>query len=145
VSIDVLLSWAATEYASVPVKHSPRMVGASNYTLRKLVLQAVSMITGFSALPLRIASVAGLLAALLGFLALVYVLVRFFIGGSAVPGFTFLASLVSILAGAQLLALGVLGEYVARMHYRLMGRPAYVVAALINAGKADTEDGKDSP
>jgi undecaprenyl-phosphate 4-deoxy-4-formamido-L-arabinose transferase len=103
------------------------------------------MLTGFSVLPLRIASIAGLVAALFGFGVLVYVVARYLSGGAAVPGFTFLASLVSILAGVQLLALGVLGEYVARMHYRVMGRLPYVVSAVVDSASPDSEGGADSP
>jgi glycosyltransferase involved in cell wall biosynthesis len=145
VSVDVLLSWGASRYASIPVKHFPRLEGPSNYTLGKLIVHAVNMITGFSVLPLRIASITGLLAALFGFVVLVYVVVRFLFDRAAVPGFTFLASLISILAGAQLLALGVLGEYVARMHYRLMGRPPYVVDAVTDASGPDIKGGVDTP
>jgi undecaprenyl-phosphate 4-deoxy-4-formamido-L-arabinose transferase len=143
VSIDVLLSWGAGRYAAVPVKHFARLEGASNYTLGKLILHVVNMLTGFSVLPLRIASIAGLVAALFGFAVLVYVVARYLSGGAAVPGFTFLASLISILAGVQLLALGVLGEYVARMHYRVMGRPPYVVGAIVHSGDPDSESGAD--
>jgi hypothetical protein len=57
----------------------------------------------------------------------VLVLVRYFVEGDKVPGFPFLASIVSIFSGAQLLTLGIIGEYVARMHVRVMDRPAYAL------------------
>ena len=93
-----------------------------------LVRYAMAMITGFSTIPLRIASAVGLIASLFGFGTLAYVLVLYVVRGVTVPGFTFLASLVSLLAGVQLLALGILGEYIAGMHGRSMKRPSYVVA-----------------
>jgi undecaprenyl-phosphate 4-deoxy-4-formamido-L-arabinose transferase len=60
---------------------------------------------------------------------LVFVIGRFFLYGSVVQGFPFLASIIAIFSGAQLFALGVIGEYLARMHVRMMDRPAYAVRA----------------
>ena len=61
-------------------------------------------------------------------LVCVIVLVTYLInGGSSVPGFAFLASIIAIFSGAQLFALGVIGEYLARMHFRSMDRPTYLV------------------
>ncbi len=99
----------------------------SNYTVGKLLRHALNMITGFSTVPLQIASIFGFLFAVLGFLLLAFVLIRFFITGSRVPGFAFLASVVSIFSGAQMFSLGVIGEYLARMHFRLMDRPSYTI------------------
>ena len=56
-----------------------------------------------------------------------YVVTRFLIEGRTVPGFPFLASLIAIFSGAQMFALGIIGEYLARMHFRMMERPTYVV------------------
>lgn len=127
VSIDVLLTWATTRFSAVPVQHHPRYAGASNYTFRKLVRHAINMITGFSVLPLRLASLLGFGFALFGMLVLLYVLARFLLQGSPVPGFPFLASTIAIFSGVQLFALGIIGEYLARMHFRLMDRPPYVI------------------
>jgi undecaprenyl-phosphate 4-deoxy-4-formamido-L-arabinose transferase len=127
VSIDVLLTWATNRFTSVPVQHEERKYGASNYTFRKLVIHALNMITGFSVLPLRLASLIGFGFALFGGLVLVYVVGRFLIQGGVVPGFAFLASTIAIFSGVQLFALGIIGEYLARMYYRLMDRPSYVI------------------
>jgi undecaprenyl-phosphate 4-deoxy-4-formamido-L-arabinose transferase len=127
VNLDVMLTWGASRFGAVTVRHDPRAAGASNYTFRKLARHALNMITGFSILPLRLASVMGFLFTLFGFGALVYVLGCYFLSGTTVPGFPFLASLIAILSGAQLFALGVIGEYLALMHFRVMDRPAYVV------------------
>ncbi len=130
VSIDVLLTWATRRFSAVAVRQDPRRTGTSNYTLRKLVVHALNMMTGFSVLPLQLASVIGFVFTVFGSLVLVYVLGRYMIQGTTVPGFPFLASLIAIFSGAQLFALGIIGEYLARMHYRTMGRPAYVVSAV---------------
>ncbi len=127
VSIDVLLTWATTRFSAVPVRHDPRNVGKSNYTLGKLITHAMNMVTGFSTLPLRLASVVGFSFTLFGMLVLAYVIVRFIALGYSVPGFPFLASIIAIFSGAQLFALGIIGEYLSRMHLRMMDRPAYAV------------------
>jgi hypothetical protein len=71
------------------------------------------------------------------------VIAGFVIHGAAVPGFAFLASIIAIFSGAQLFALGIIGEYLARMHFRSMERPAYVVrdgARSLTALRAGNED-----
>jgi len=127
VSIDVLLTWVTTKFATVHVEHQPRMAGVSGYSVGRLMSHAIDLMTGFSTLPLRVASIVGFAFVMLGMLIMGYVLVNFLIHGAAVPGFAFLASIVTIFSGAQLFALGVFGEYLARMHFRSMDRPAYVV------------------
>jgi undecaprenyl-phosphate 4-deoxy-4-formamido-L-arabinose transferase len=127
VSIDILLTWATTRFTSVEVEHEPRKFGVSNYTFRKLVTHALNMITGFSTLPLQMASWIGFVFTSFGFLILLYVLGRYLVLGSSVPGFPFLASITALFSGAQLFALGIIGEYLARMHFRMMARPTYVV------------------
>src|SRR5579872_1315941 len=139
VSIDVLLTWGTTRFASIPVRNDPRTIGSSNYTVRKLIIHAMNMMTGFSTLPLEVASIMGLIFVVFGFGILAWVLVRWLILGSVVPGFAFLASTISIFSGAQLFAIGVMGEYLARMHTRLMDRPSYVVreATGVDSGAED--------
>jgi undecaprenyl-phosphate 4-deoxy-4-formamido-L-arabinose transferase len=127
VAIDVLLAWGARHVAALTVRHDPRRVGASNYTVRKLMAHALNMMTGFSTLPLRLASLVGFGVTLFGLGVLVTVIVRYVVLGGSVPGFPFLASVIAIFSGAQLFALGVIGEYLARIHFRMMERPTYVV------------------
>jgi glycosyltransferase involved in cell wall biosynthesis len=130
VSIDVLLTWGTTRFAAVPVRQDPRRRGVSHYTFRNLMTHALNMLTGFSTLPLQIASLMGFMLTLLGAGILVYVLVRYFVDGDRVPGFPFLASIIAIFSGAQLFALGIIGEYLARMHFRMMARPTYTVRSI---------------
>lgn len=127
VSIDVLLTWGMTRFATTPVRHDPRRIGESNYTFRKLVAHALNMMTGFSTLPLQMASITGFGFTLFGLGVLAYVLGRYLLQGTSVPGFPFLASMIAIFSGAQLFALGIIGEYLARMHFRMMERPTYTV------------------
>jgi len=139
VCIDVLLSWGTTNFGSVKVAHHPRKAGVSGYTLRKLITHAVNMLTGFSVLPLQLASLMGLAFTAFGFIILCYVLFRYFADGARVPGFAFLASIISIFSGVQLFTLGVIGEYLARMYLRVMDRPPYVVSQ----DTCSVVDGKD--
>jgi glycosyltransferase involved in cell wall biosynthesis len=127
VSIDVLLTWGTTRFSAVQVRHEPRRIGTSSYTLSRLITHALNMMTGFSVVPLQVASMTGFGFTLFGFGVLVYVFGRYFLQGNPVPGFPFLASIITIFSGAQLFALGIMGEYLARMHFRTMNKPAYVV------------------
>ncbi len=127
VSIDVLLTWGSTRFAGIPVRHDPRPTGASQYTFRKLLTLALNMMTGFSTLPLQLASLLGFSLTLFGVVVLVYVLARYLMAGGSVPGFPFLASIIAIFSGAQLFALGIIGEYLSRIHFRMMERPSYAI------------------
>jgi undecaprenyl-phosphate 4-deoxy-4-formamido-L-arabinose transferase len=127
VSIDVLLTWGTNRFHATPVRHESRKQGTSGYTVRKLITHAINMMTGFSTFPLQLASVVGFAFTILGFCVLVYVLLRFLTRGDPVPGFPFLASIVAVFSGAQLFALGIIGEYLARVHFRSMQKPPYVV------------------
>lgn len=133
VSIDVLLTWSTTRFTAVKVKHDVRYAGASNYTLRKLIVHALNMVTGFSTLPLQLASLLGFVLTLFGVLILIYVIGRYLIQGHSVPGFPFLASMIAIFSGAQLFVMGIIGEYLARMHFRMMERPSYAVHTTTNS------------
>jgi glycosyltransferase involved in cell wall biosynthesis len=126
VLLDVLLSWGTTRFASVKVDHSPRKSGVSNYDFRRLFNTAMLVLTGFSTGPLRLASYIGFGFTFFGTLVFLYVVAQYFVAGS-VPGFPFLASIISLFSGAQLFALGIIGEYLGRMFTRSMDRPPYVV------------------
>jgi len=128
VSLDALLTWSTTRFTVVEVKHDERKVGDSHYTFRKLVRFMIDMATGYSALPLRLASALGFLTISFGAVLLVYVIGRPIITGERVQGFPMLASTIIIFSGVQIFLLGVLGEYIGRMHFRVMNKPTYMVA-----------------
>jgi len=129
VFLDVLLTWATTSFSSVPVPHEERTIGKSGYTLSKLLLHAINMVTSFSTLPLRVASLMGVATVAFGTVLLIFIVLQWLLGGNPVQGFTLLFSMIVIFSGVQLLSLGILGEYLARMYLRSMGRPPYVVKA----------------
>ncbi len=128
VNIDVLLTWGTASFDFVIARHEPRAHGNSGYTVPKLIKHAMNMMTGFSTLPLQFATFIGLALSAVGLLTLLYVVSRVLLDGSAVPGFPFLASVISIFSGAQLFSLGVIGEYIGRIHGRSSGAPTYMVS-----------------
>ena len=129
VLVDVLFSWGTTRFGSVDVNETPRTIGHSNYTFGKLARVALLVLTNYTTLPLRLASVIGFVFTLFGLGVLIYVLITYFWAGS-IPGFSFQASLISIFSGVQLFALGIIGEYLARLFDRTGGRPAYAIAGM---------------
>jgi glycosyltransferase involved in cell wall biosynthesis len=127
VSIDVLLTWGTQKFTAVAVRNDPRTIGTSNYTVGKLIRHAMNMMTGFSTLPLQTASMIGFIMTAAGLGALAWVAGRWILFGSVVPGFAFLGSMIAVFSGTQLFALGIIGEYIARIHTRTMDRPSYAV------------------
>jgi hypothetical protein len=103
------------------------------------VTHALNMMTGFSILPLQVASWIGIGLAFFSVVVLIYVLGQYVIQGTPVPGFPFLASIIGLFSGAQLLGLGIIGEYLGRMHVRLQDRPTYVVREEIGTTHSQSE------
>ena len=126
--LDVLLSWGTTRFTSVPVDIA--QAGKTSYSFRMLVRTAMLILIGYSTLPLRFASWIGFVMTIFGLGVFVYVLFVYFSAGS-IPGFPFLASIIALFSGAQLFALGIFGEYLARMFDRSMDRPTYVIDKMV--------------
>jgi glycosyltransferase involved in cell wall biosynthesis len=135
VILDLLLTWGTTRFTTVPTRHDARQRGVSNYNFSKLIVLGINMLTSFTVLPLQLASLMGFAFAVFGLLVLLYVIVRFILAGGSVPGFPFLASIIAIFSGVQLFALGIIGEYLARMHFRIMEKPTYVIREETEADK----------
>ena len=131
VSIDVLLTWSTARTAAIHVRRDPRVTGRSNYSTWKLIVATINVITAFSTLPLRVATFLGFLMALFGTGVLAFVLLSYFQHGS-IQGFPFLACTIAIFSGTQLLALGIIGEYIADIHAEVKRRPLYVVGEFAN-------------
>jgi glycosyltransferase involved in cell wall biosynthesis len=129
--LDALLGWTAQHVTSVPVVHNPRASGKSNYTWPKLIRHGVDMAMSLSVVPLRAAAWLGFLIALIGVGLFVFVVAAYFLHGREVPGFTFLAAVILLFAGAQLSVLGIIGEYLSRVYLRLLGKPAFVIKEIL--------------
>ena len=132
VDIDSLLAWGTTRFSSVKVAHAERKVGVSNYTFRRLLTHAFDFLTGYSTLPLRIATFLGIATSGLGVILLGWVLGHVLFAGDSVSGFPFLASTIIIFSGVQLVMLGLIGEYIGRIHFRIMGKPSYAILSSID-------------
>lgn len=126
VYVDPLLTWGTKKFGHVYVEEDKREIGKSNYSFARLVKASLLIMTGYSTVPLRIASLIGFIFMLFGLGILIYVLIVTLSQGST-PGFPFLASIISIFAGVQLFTLGIIGEYLARVYERSSERPTYVV------------------
>ena len=139
VSLDALLAWGSNRFDAIEVRHDERAVGRSNYSLTRLARFAIDTLTGYTTVPLRIVSALGFATAAFGLLLmLVFVMVPF-VRGISIQGFPFLASTIILFSGIQLVTLGVMGEYLSRMHFRIMNKPEYVVAERIGPDGAEAE------
>ena len=127
VSIDSLLTWSTSTFCSIDVQHHPRLQGKSHYSFRKLVRFMIDTATGYSVVPLRLATTLGSIVTILGFVMFLWVTLRPLLTGVSVPGFPLLAASLAIFSGTQLLVLGILGEYIGKMHFRVMNKPSYVI------------------
>jgi glycosyltransferase involved in cell wall biosynthesis len=125
--LDGLLAWCTSRIGAVEVEHHSRAEGKSNYSISKLLVLALNLYTNFSLLPLQIVSGMGLLTACSGFLLGAFYLIQYLVSNILVPGFASTIIAVLILGGAQLLALGVIGEYLGRLHLNVNRKPQYVV------------------
>lgn len=126
-SVDVVLSWTTSGVRRVDVTMDHRAVDKSAYKLSSLFKHAINMVTGYSTAPLRFVTWLGATCALLGLILLAYLLYAFVTGSTTVAGFTTLAAMIALFSGAQMLSIGILGEYIGRMHFRGMQRPTYFV------------------
>ncbi len=126
VILDVLLSWGTARFAAVTVEERPREAGQSNYNFSRLFKVTMVVVTAFSTVPLRFASMLGFGFTVFGIVIFLYVIAATLLEGS-IPGFPFLASIIALFSGVQLFALGIIGEYLARVFDRSMDRPAYMV------------------
>ena len=127
VYIDGLLSQTTNRIGSLNVKHTERETGSSGYNIRRLIRLWLIILTSFSLMPLRIASLVGLLAAFVGAGSLIYLLITSLIGGNEVAGWLSVISAILFFGGIQCLLLGLLGEYVGRIYLTVYGKPqAYV-------------------
>ncbi len=135
VNLDVLLSWTTSQVRSVTVGMDRRSTGKSSYSFIRLARHAMNMITGYGSVPLSLATWLGFACGILGIVMLVTIAIRFFLGITTVAGFTTLAGLISLFAGAQMLTIGIIGEYLGRQHARSMGRPMYMIKKEVDSSK----------
>jgi len=140
--IDGLFAWNTKRIGGVEVKHAERRVGKSGYSLSKLMYLSINLLTNFSILPLQLATITGLFASGTGLLVGLYYLIRALTGGVLVPGYASLITGILFLGGIQLLAIGIIGEYVGRLHLNVSRKPQYSVRNVLPArGEREESDG----
>lgn len=127
VNLDVLLSWTTTRVSAVKVEMPHRQIGSSNYSFAKLLKYAGNMITGYGVLPLQIATYLGIFVALVGVCNIIFQIADYFSNSHIVEGYTSIVSLICLFSGTQLLMIGVIGQYLGRVHFRTMRKPMYLV------------------
>jgi dolichol-phosphate mannosyltransferase len=126
-----LRSWVGFRQEPLHYERDARHAGEAKYTFHKLVRLALDGILSFSSFPLRLATYAGLLTCCAGVSYLTYALIKFFTAGSAPHGWTSLAALILMIGGVQLVLLGAIGEYIARIYDETKQRPNYIVKEFI--------------
>jgi glycosyltransferase involved in cell wall biosynthesis len=138
--IDGLLLQVTQRIGSIDVRHEPRRAGTSTYTLRSLVRLWLSAWVNFSVLPLRVATVIGLVLAVIGLLALGWVGWLWFHNAGPPYGWGWLMAALLIFSGTQLVMLGLIGEYVGRMFLAINQRPQAVVREVVRSGVSARND-----
>jgi len=123
-----LRAFAGFHQVAVPVERQERLAGETKYSLRSRSAGALNAIVSFSKLPLRFATVLGLVAAVLSILGGVFVIASTLAGATLVPGWASVMVVLLLLAGVQLLTLGIVGEYVGKVYDEVRRRPTFVVA-----------------
>ncbi len=121
---------------NVKVKHRERRSGVSTYTMKKLISLWVNGFTSFSVLPLRVATIFGMMVAVCGFIFSIITIIRKLIVPNLVLGWSSTISIMLILGGAVLIILGIIGEYVGRIYICLNNSPQYVIRSVINYEKS---------
>lgn len=124
--IDGLIAWVTNRVGQVEVDHFTRTSGRSGYSLQKLLSLALNLFTNFSLVPLQVVSALGLFVAMGGVIAGLYYILQVLMNNISVPGYASIIIAVLILGGVQLLSLGVLGEYLGRVHLNINEKPQYV-------------------
>jgi polyisoprenyl-phosphate glycosyltransferase len=119
--------WVGFRQTAVSYERDARNAGETKYTLRRMLRFSLDAIASFSHLPLQLATYAGLLSAGVAFVAIPVVL-ALRLAGSYLPGFGSITIAILLLGGIQLIALGVIGEYVGRIYDEVKHRPLYIVA-----------------
>jgi polyisoprenyl-phosphate glycosyltransferase len=130
--------WVGYRQAAVPYRRDPRYAGETKYTLSKMLRFSLDAISSFSHRPLQLATLLGFVISTLAFIAIpVVIALRIF--GSYLPGFGSITIAVLLLGGIQLIAIGIIGEYVGRIYDEVKGRPLYLVRSRLNIAAPETE------
>lgn len=127
INIDVMLSWVTNRFQAVGVRHHARRQGQSGYSFFQLLKHMSNLYIGCTTIPLRLVTIAGLTAFTIGGFLMLYVICVFYTSNNIVPGFAFTAISIMLFSGLQMISLGIIGEYIARIHVATNKKPIFVV------------------
>jgi dolichol-phosphate mannosyltransferase len=136
--------WVGYRQAAVPYRRDPRYAGETKYTLGRMIRFSLDAISSFSHRPLQLATLLGFFFSTLAFVA-IPVVIALRLVGSYLPGFGTVTIAVLLLGGIQLIAIGIIGEYVGRIYDEVKGRPLYLVRSRLNILEDETPDGPLAP
>ena len=134
-----LFAWVGFRTASVYYHREPRYAGKTTWNYWRLWNFAVEGITSFSQVPLQLAAHLGLFVSVLAFLYAVYLIIGTIVYGNPVKGYPSMMVTLLFLGGVQLIALGVIGEYLGRIYEETKGRPVYLVRGIPQNSTAKVE------
>jgi polyisoprenyl-phosphate glycosyltransferase len=134
-----MVAWVGYSQVAVPYKRSARIAGESKYPLRKMLTFAWTAATSFSGIPLKVSTLMGVITTLLGMEEGLRAILAHLFHWYVVPGWSSLVVLVSIIGGAMLISIGVLGEYVSKVYEQSKRRPLYLVSRTFNMQKGHAE------
>lgn len=136
---------ATRNISNVPVNHRSREVGTSGYTMKKLLGLWFNGFTAFSILPLRIATITGVIFAGAGFIYGIYTVVKKFVNPQVPLGFSSLMAAVVFIGGMLMIMLGLIGEYIGRIYISINNSPQYVVKEEVGNRGKEYEDKQADP
>jgi len=137
-----MVSWVGFPQIGVPYEQAARVAGSTKYTWGRMVSFAWTAATSFSIIPLKASTWLGVVVTLVGLGEAIHALLAKFFHWYVVPGWTSLTVLVSILGGATLVSIGVLGEYVGKLYEQTKSRPLYLISQTVNINSAQAFDAK---
>lgn len=135
-----LVSWLGFHQVEVPYRRAPRYAGTTKYPLWKMIGFAADGFVSFSRAPLRLAMLVGLVACAFALVGIVYAVAARLFTQAWVPGWTLLFIAVLFMGGVQLLALGIIGEYVGRVYAEAKARPVYIARTVLRNPNASTRE-----
>jgi polyisoprenyl-phosphate glycosyltransferase len=129
-----LYAWVGFKSVAIPYEPAERAIGKTHYNTLKLIAFSIDGLTAFTTWPLRLASIAGVVMAVIAFLYGIYVTIDYLLYGNSVSGWTTIVVCLLFFVGIQLISLGILGEYIARIFEEVKNRPLYVVRRSLGRG-----------
>ena len=121
------ISWIGFNQTFVEYERQERQAGATGYTYRKMLHFALDGITAFSDVPLKIVTYFGFIVSVIAFFVAIYALLAKFVWENSVPGWTSLMIAILFIGGIQMIAIGIIGEYLSRMNHNIRNRPLYII------------------